>query len=228
MITWLKASGLKYLSLALILTGLILIGLSYYQQFSSELWYWLASQQKMHYSVDPTLPGTETNVVNIKPASMDFGLVIEKINVNQAVATDIDPYDEAIYGPILTKIGVAQAKGTVKPGQPGLTYLFGHSTINLWQIGAHQAPFTLLNKLDRGDRVVMYYQGQRYDYFVADKQVVAPTDIEVMHQHPDKPTLILQTCDPPGENSKRLLVIAQMKHHPQQDNPQSSPSASLQ
>ncbi len=221
--TWFRTHWLQYLSIILIVSGLGLIGLSYYQQFSSEIWYWWNGQQKTYFTVDPTLPGTEARVVTIQPKSTDFGLVVEKINVNEPVAADIDPYNEAIYGPVLTKVPVAHAKNTVKPGQPGLTYLFGHSTINAWEIGTYHAPFTLLNKLEKNDRIVTYYQGQRYDYYVTETKVVAPTEVDVLQQHPDKPTLILQTCDPPGENTKRLLIIAEMKSDESESTPSAAP-----
>lgn len=209
---WLRQHGLTLLSTVLIISGLVLIGASFYQQVSSEISFWWHNQQGISYSVDAN--AKDTKVKPIQPASTDFGLIIEKLNINEPVAAQIDPFNPNIYLPALERTPVAQAKGSVPPGQPGLTYLFAHSTVNTWDIGRYRAPFTLLNKLEVGDRIVTYFANQRYDYYVTDKKIVAPTDIEYMNQHPDHPLLILQTCDPPGENTHRLLIMAEMK----QDN----------
>lgn len=208
---------ISWLSWMCVAAGVVLIGLSFYQQFSSEFWFWWQGQSGTTFTVDQSQVQAGQAKL-IEPASTDFGLVVEKININQAVTPDIDPFRPDIYEPALQRNPVAHAKGTVNPGQKGLTYLFAHSTVNAWEIGRYQAPFTLLSKLEQGDRIVTYYQGQRYDYYVTDKQVVAPTNIEVLNQHPDYPMLILQTCDPPGENTERLLIIAQMKPNQQTSN----------
>lgn len=192
--------------------GLLLLGLSYYQQISQEAWYWWNQNQGIRITVDPTLPDTNNKVVPITPKSTDYGLIIEKIGVNEIVAADVDPFNHNEYLSVLEQVPVAEANIGVKPGQPGMVYLFGHSTINLWDIGKYRAPFTLLNKLESGDRAVVFYQGERYNYRVVGKKVVAPTDIEVLNEQFDLPTLVLQTCDPPGENTERLLVYAELEH----------------
>src|SRR5690606_26200911 len=90
----------KWLSTGLIVTGIILIGLSYYQQLSQELWYWWKTNQGVYITVDPTLPDTNNKVQTITPKSMEYGLVIEKIGVNESVKKDVNAYDERVYLPI--------------------------------------------------------------------------------------------------------------------------------
>ena len=80
----------KWLSSGLIVAGLFLLGLSYYQQISQEIWYWWKDQQGTYITVDPTLPDANNKVVTIEPKSTDFGLVIEKIGVNEPIAADVD------------------------------------------------------------------------------------------------------------------------------------------
>ena len=82
----------RWLSSGLIVVGLTLLGLSFYQQISQELWYWWNQNQGVRITIDPTLPDTNNKVVTITPASTDYGLIIEKIGVNEAVAANVDPF----------------------------------------------------------------------------------------------------------------------------------------
>jgi LPXTG-site transpeptidase (sortase) family protein len=201
----------RWLSSGLIIAGLFLLGLSYYQQISQELWYWWTTRQGTYITVDPTLPDSNNKVVTLTPASKEYGLVIEKIGVNVPVAADVNPFKANEYLPVLEKTPVAEASGGVEPGQSGTVYLFGHSTVNLWEIGKYKAPFTLLNKLEDEDRVVVFHKGQRFNYRVTAKKVVAPTEVGILTEVREVPTLILQTCDPPGENTKRLVIYAELE-----------------
>ncbi len=145
----------------------------------------------------------------IVPKDTNFGIVIEKIDANAKVIPDVDPSSEKDYTQALSK-GVAHAKGTVYPGQKGNIYLFSHSVDAPWNIIRFNAIFYLLGKLDKGDRIIMFYQGKRYDYFVFDKAVVSPQDTHFLTNiYPDS-VLTLQTCDPPGTLLNRLVVRARL------------------
>ena len=99
----------KWLSSGLIVAGLFLLGLSYYQQISQEIWYWWKDQQGTYITVDPTLPDANNKVVTIEPKSTDFGLVIEKIGVNEPIAADVDPFNQNEYLSILEQTPVPDA-----------------------------------------------------------------------------------------------------------------------
>ncbi len=145
----------------------------------------------------------------IVPVSTEFGIVIEKINANARVIANVDPGNEKSYVEALSK-GVAHAKGTAFPGQKGNIYLFSHSTDAPWNIVRYNAIFYLLGKLELGDRVVMFYQGRRFDYIVFDKTIAKSTDVEFLTKtYPDS-VLTLQTCDPPGTLLNRLIVRAKL------------------
>lgn len=145
----------------------------------------------------------------IVPVSTDFGIVIEKINANAKVVANIDPANERAYTQALGQ-GVAHAKGTVFPGQKGNIYLFSHSVDAPWNIVRFNAIFYLLGKLEPGDRVIMFYQGRRYDYIVFDKTVVKPEDVHFLIDSYEESILTLQTCDPPGTLMNRLVVRARL------------------
>lgn len=146
----------------------------------------------------------------IVPKSTDFGIVIEKIDANAKIVPNVDPNNEKEYMKALSE-GIAQAKGTSFPGQPGNMYLFSHSVNAPWDIVRYNAVFYLLGKLNPGDKVVIFYQGKRFDYIVFDKSIVKAKDINFLLQNYDEPVLTMQTCDPPGTTINRLIVRAKLK-----------------
>lgn len=149
------------------------------------------------------------NAKLIKPVSTDYGIVIEKINANAKVIPEVDPSNEKEYVNALSK-GVAEAKGSTKPGENGNLFIFSHSTDAPWNIIRFNAIFYLLREVEKGDRVLIFYQGRRYDYIVFDKTVIDPKDVSFLTNRYDKPVLTLQTCDPPGTVARRLIVRAQL------------------
>jgi len=151
----------------------------------------------------------EPTPIKITPISKEFGIIIEKIGVNAPVVADVDSSNYEAYMEAL-RHGVAQAKGTKKPGEVGNTYIHGHSTLNFWQMGKYATVFTLLNKVVVGDRVVTFYKGNRYDYEVIRKEIFQGFDITPLLRDYDEPMLTLQTCDPPGTSLNRLIVTAKL------------------
>lgn len=149
------------------------------------------------------------NAELIKPVSTDFGLVIEKINANAKIVPNIDPGIEKEYTTALRE-GIAQAKGSTNPGEDGNMFLFSHSTDAPWNITRYNAIFYLLRELVPGDRVIVFYQGRRFDYIVFDKTSAPPSDISFLTNRYDRPVLTLQTCDPPGTVLNRLIVRAKL------------------
>ncbi len=154
-----------------------------------------------------SLPQTDEHV--IKPVDTEYGIVIERINANAKVIADVDPANQAQYVDALSK-GVAEAKGSTKPGEPGNLFLFSHSTDAPWNIVRYNAIFYLLREVQIGDRISIFYQGRRYDYIVYDKTVVPGDDVSLLSNRYDKPVLTLQTCDPPGTVLNRLIVRAKL------------------
>lgn len=150
------------------------------------------------------------NSYTIVPVSTDFGIVIEKINANAKVVPNVNPADERVYTQALTQ-GVAHALGANFPGEKGNIYLFSHSTDAPWNIVRYNAVFYLLRELEKGDKVVMFYNGRRYDYVIYDKVIAEPNDVSFLTNKYDKSVLTLQTCDPPGTLLKRLIVRAQLE-----------------
>ena len=94
--------------------------------------------------------------------------------------------------------------------KPGNTYLFAHASINFWQLGRYDKAFNLLRKLDLGDRVHMFYEGETFVYEVVNKEVMKGWNTYPLTRSVIEPTLTLQTCDPPGTTINRLVVTANL------------------
>ena len=161
----------------------------------------------------PETPGfgeiqTQGNIIT--PVSTEFGIVIEKINANAKIVVNVNPAVEKEYVSALTE-GVAHAAGTNLPGEVGNMYLFSHSTDAPWNIIRYNAIFYLLRELEKGDRVIIFYNNRRYDYIVYDKTLAKPADTHFLTDKYDVPVLTLQTCDPPGTLANRLIVRAKLE-----------------
>jgi len=141
------------------------------------------------------------------PQDPNFSIVIPKIGANARIIANVDAGNEKRYLETLKK-GVAQAAGTAFPGEGGHIFLFAHSTDYFWNVGSYNAVFYLLNKLEGGDEVDLFYQGQRVVYKVIDKKIVDPSQVEFLTRKTNREFLTLQTCWPPGTTLKRLLVFA--------------------
>lgn len=144
----------------------------------------------------------------IVPPDSQFSIVIPKIGAAAKIYPNVDPTNESKFLPVLLK-GVAHAAGSVFPGLSGNVYLFAHSSDNFWDAGRYNAVFYLLKDLNVGDEIVIFYQGNRYNYFVTGSKIVDPSDVSLItHAKEGNEQLILQTCWPPGTAWKRLMVFA--------------------
>ena len=204
----------------LILGGIVYLAIWSYPVISANLLYYYHNLRGYQYQVSANSQIESNNdpaaflekpkePLKIVPSSTEFGIVIEKINVNAPVVPAVDPTNADEYSKALDQ-GVAHALGTVFPGQDGNSFLFSHSTFNVFEISKYKAIFTLLNKLETGDRIVMLYKGERFDYEVSEIKVVPPTDVTPLTADYETPVLTLQTCDPPGTDLNRLIVIANL------------------
>ncbi|MEX0887967.1 MAG: sortase [Patescibacteria group bacterium] len=148
--------------------------------------------------------------LKVTPKSTEFGIVIEKIGVNAPIIADVSVTDKRAYLKALEK-GVAHARDTVKPGQVGNSYLFAHTTIDFWKYGPYAGVFNLIRKLEKGDRIVIFYKGERFDYYVQGKEIVSGFNTTPLTRTFDTPYLTLQTCDPPGIAINRLIITAELR-----------------
>lgn len=145
------------------------------------------------------------------PQDPSFSVMIPKIGANERITPNVNPDNEKEYLEVL-RTSIAHAKGTAYPGLGGTTYLFAHSTDNFWSVGRYNAVFYLLNKMEAGDDVVVFFNGKRFNYIVSETKVVNSNDTHYIDSFLGLgERVILQTCWPPGTAWKRLLVFAYPK-----------------
>ncbi len=149
----------------------------------------------------------DTNIKVLQPKDPNFSIIVEKIGADAPIIPNVDATNKDAYNDALRR-GVAHALGTAFPGQAGVTYLFAHSTDTIFNVPRFNAVFYLLNDLVPGDRIVVFFEGIRHDYFVTEKSITEPEDVRYFTLQTSEEILVLQTCYPPGTTWKRLLVIA--------------------
>jgi len=204
---------LRTLANALVLGSLTFLSISLYPLIKNEFTYYYRRFRRIEYTLEePTPPNTpkpQPTPLTITPLSTDFGIVIEKIGVNAPIVADVDTTSHEAYMEAMSH-GVAHAKDTAKPDEVGNIYLFAHSTLNFWEYGEYATVFTTLHQLDPGDKVVVFYKGRRYDYRVAEKEIVPGFDVTPLTRSSSRRLLTLQTCDPPGTTWRRLIIVAEL------------------
>ena len=107
--------------------------------------------------------------------------------------------------------GVVKYPGSADPGKPGNSFIFGHSSNYPWAKGDYNQVFALLNELDVGDDVIVYFHQKKFVYTVREKMVVKPGHISSIGGSDDSTRLTLMTCWPLGTALNRLLVVSELK-----------------
>ena len=192
------STALKVLGIILILPGIIIL----VQTFFPVIW------NELDYQIN-TSQGQFALKREIKPLDKNFGIVIPKIRANAKIIPYVDPYNEKQYQVVLTK-GIAHAQWTAYPGELGNVFLFSHSSVNFYEAQRYNSVFYLLDKMEKGDEIDLYLNGNKFRYLVTDKKTVDASEVKYLSGDPSKKTVTLMTCWPPGTTFKRLLVIGEM------------------
>lgn len=180
-----------YIGEALILISLFTLGFIYYPYLSL-------------YILPPP-----TGVL----ASSKYYIEIPKIHAQAQIIEKVNPWEAADYQPALER-GVAEASGSVLPGDLGSIFLFAHSSQPPWKLTRSNTSFLRLGELGVGDQIILTKDDKKYTYQVKEKKEVWPTEVEYLRNLNESQSstqvLILQTCTPIGTSLKRLLVFAQL------------------
>jgi sortase A len=149
----------------------------------------------------PTTPtkAPTTTLAPVPPKTGDVvaQIIIESIKVDKFVVAGVG-YKELEKGPGLFT-------GSPLPGQLGNVAISGHRT-------TFGAPFSRLDELVTGDRIVMKTSHATFTYLVSSApKVVKPTDVDVIRTiDPTRATLTLITCHPKWTSDKRLVISAEL------------------
>jgi LPXTG-site transpeptidase (sortase) family protein len=105
---------------------------------------------------------------------------------------------------------VVRYPGTALPGEKGNAFIFGHSSNYPWVKGDYNEVFALLDNLEFGDQIIVYYNQKKFIYTIREKKIVRPGDVKALDRNPEASELSLMTCWPIGTTLKRLLVFAEL------------------
>ncbi|MFA6525720.1 MAG: class E sortase [Patescibacteria group bacterium] len=136
-----------------------------------------------------------------KQASEDYSgnrLIIPKIGVNAKVVEGEN--DQALLR------GAWRMPQTSTPDKGGNTVITGH---RFRFRPPNNTTFYLLDKLEKGDKIAVVWEGKEYFYRVIETKVVTPDQVEVINATND-PILTLFTCTPLFTSQKRLVVISEL------------------
>lgn len=123
---------------------------------------------------------------------------IPKTGVDEAIREGVEQ--------VVIDHGPAHWPGTAEIGGWGNLVLAGHRSI-------HTAPFLRNGELVAGDAIVLSDSTGTYRYAVTRVEVVDPTALWIVDQHPGR-TLTIFTCHPIGSSAQRLVVWADLVSRP--------------
>lgn len=200
-----------------IIVGVLLFLAAVIPYLRDEIWYALKSSRGQVFVLDGE--GQQDSIfarylssspISMHPVSREFGIVIEKIGVNAPVVKDVPVSDTKAYQEALQH-GIAHASTSAYPStENGNVYLFAHSSIHFWALGKYAEAFNLLRKLEAGDKVHVFYEGQDFVYQVVSKEIFKGFNTYPLNRTVIQPVLTLQTCDPPGTTLNRLVVTCKL------------------
>lgn len=157
------------------------------------------------WQIKPVQKVLSTKIQNI--TYQDFHLIIPVINIDAPIIADVDGANKNLYFKALEN-GVAQLKGSAKPGMGSNIFIFGHSSFYAKSPGNYKEIFSNLENVGKNDEIIVWYKNKEHRYKVTETKIVKPSQVDVL-----KPTkneqLTLMTCVPPGTTINRLIVIAQ-------------------
>lgn len=142
-----------------------------------------------------------------------FKLSIPNLGLNELpVQANVNSGIEGVYDKVLEK-GLAHMLSTGLPisDVKNNIVIYGHSAGGDYynRTGDPAAAFSKLNKAKVGDEIIIKIEGQEFKFKVSKTKIVKPNDISIITGDSNfKQTLTLFTCYPAGNNSNRLVVIA--------------------
>lgn len=198
-----------------IAAALVVVALFYHQYLYAQALVWL----------QPGRTGQSTPLeLQSTAVSPEPRIIIPQINVDAPVVYDINSTDDPSVQKALER-GVLHFAGSAEPGERGNAIFVGHSSNDVWAAGDYKFIFVLLEQLSVGDTYSLHYQGVRYTYRVAAKNVVSPYDLSLLASN-DSATSTLITCTPVGTNISRLIITGE-QISPQKIRERSSPAPIL-
>ncbi len=103
--------------------------------------------------------------------------------------------------------GVIYLPGSSALNENGTMIIMGHSSAYPWYQGKYGSIFALLNKLNVGDKFIVFSKNESFVYTVAGKEIKAPKDL-IFEKDKNNSVLYLISCWPINTAWKRIVVKA--------------------
>jgi sortase A len=207
-------SWVRRLSTVLIVAGVLIVG----DALATLLWkepatslYAHVQQKRLEHRLAALERGERTPSAATEPAG-DLGAAAraarrragegDPVGRLEAAAAGVDAVVVQGTGPGALRAGPGHYADTPLPGARGTVAIAGHRT-------TYGAPFRHLDRLARGDRVVLRMPYGRFVYAVERTRIVAPTATWVVNRVAyDR--LVLTACHPLYSAAQRIAVFARL------------------
>jgi len=194
-----KIDLLKIILLVAVIIGLVIIIYPHYPRLK----YTLAKPKDFYPYKTRLKPDTGTGglpeVSQKKDIPKENRLVIPKIGVDVLIVEGTNEWKALSQG-------AWHIPGTSNPAQGGNTVISGH---RFRFKPPNNTTFYLLDKLEKGDQFIIYWNREEYDYKVTEIKVVEPADVYIL-ENTDDPRVTLYTCTPLFTTRQRLVVIGSL------------------
>lgn len=213
---------MRFFSILLILGGIVLLIIPFYPAIRYYLFPSQLSSQgeqiirlaQIPLPPSPTFHATGTSSLTltasptatptpstVKPA-LPSGpmIIIPKIGLEAQITPTLS-WDDLMAG-------VGHDPSTAAPGENGVCLLYGHRFLN-WT-DPSTGYFYLLDKLQPGDLVILYWEGKAFRYIAKETKIIEPTDFSIYNDR-SVPTAVLVTCTPLWTDQYRLVVFAELE-----------------
>lgn len=117
-----------------------------------------------------------------------------------------DETDEVIHS--FLDQGTVHFPRSALPGETGQTIILGHSAPPGWPMIKYDWVFSNLDNLVWGDEIYIYYGKEKFTYYVREK-VFLDKGEETPGEPTNRNNLALISCWPPGQNLRRIVVVAE-------------------
>lgn len=131
----------------------------------------------------------------VPPGKAAFRLLIPRIDFDMIVVEGADPAS--------LKLGPGHISNSAQPGEKGACIISGHRT-------TYGAPFFSLDRVKKGDEIVIETERYRFAYRVFDVRTVRPNDSAFLKLY-ENPVLALTTCTPIHSARDRLVVLGALQ-----------------
>ena len=181
----------NYLSVLVIALGLYLVATPFIPQFSFFL------RDKSPEVVAPYSGKLASATGSGSSASppLENRIVIPSIGVNEQI------YEGSSIG-VINNGGTWRRPNTARPPESDNTVIVGHRFF-----GDNVSTFYHLDKVEKGQYISVYWEGEEHFYQVTDKKIVDSARVEIENGTNSK-QLTIYTCDPIWTATNRLVIIA--------------------